>query len=163
MSSTHFKVYLAGPITGLSYGEARHGWRKAFPGYFKDAFTSRIEFYSPMRGKEHLAAVKELVGGDVYKTNPISSAAGITTRDHNDVFTADVMVANFLGAKSGSLGTGIEFGWASAYKVPIVTIMEPEGSGNPHDHLMIKHLSGYIVHDLETAARIVQLILMPGI
>jgi len=158
-----FKVYLAGPITGLSYGEARHGWREAFPELFSPVIREHVKFYSPMRGKDHLAEINKIIGGDVYKSNPITSAAGITTRDHNDVYTSHVMVANFLGAKSGSLGTGIEFGWASAYKVPIVTIMEPEGSGNPHDHLMIKHLSGYIVHDLETAARIVQLILLPGI
>lgn len=148
------KVYLAGPITGLSYGEARLGWRQHFP-----TLVPGIDCFSPMRGKDSLKDVKVLERW-AYETSPLTTAAGITTRDHNDVYNCDVMVANFLGSEVGSLGTAIEFGWASAYKKPIVTVMEAK---NVHDHLMIRHLSGYIVPTLEEAAHIVKLLVTPGV
>jgi nucleoside 2-deoxyribosyltransferase len=149
------KVYLAGPITGLSYGEARLGWRQ----YFPTLLSENIQCSSPMRGKESLKDVKVLERW-AYEANPITTAAGITTRDHNDVYTCDVMVANFLDSTVGSLGTAIEFGWASAYKKPIVTVMLDK---NIHDHLMIRQLSGYIVPTLEEAAHIVKLLVTPGV
>jgi nucleoside 2-deoxyribosyltransferase len=151
-------IYLAGPITGLSYGEARHGWRE----YFPTLLPPHIHCSSPMRGKDHLAGIEVIAGrNDAYKGNPMTSGKGITTRDRNDVRTCDLMVANFLGAPAGSLGTAIEFGWADAWRKPIITVMEPEG--NPHDHLMITEIGGYIVHTLEHAARLATLILTPGV
>ena len=43
-------VYLAGPITGLSYGAARQGWREEM----KKLLPDHVHPMSPMRGKDFL-------------------------------------------------------------------------------------------------------------
>lgn len=158
-------IYLAGPITGLSYKDATHGWRAEFP----KLLNPHIVCSSPMRHKKYLNTLQVLgLDGnsrEVYNKNALSTAAGITTRDHNDVYTCDLVVANFLGAKTGSLGTAVEFGWASAYKKPIIMIVEGdfEDFKNPHDHMMLNHLAGFRVSTLEEAAVIANTLLTPGI
>ena len=47
------KVYLSGPITGLTYGEARYTWREEFA---KKAPGIRV--LSPMRHEGHLAEMR---------------------------------------------------------------------------------------------------------
>lgn len=154
-----FKIYLAGPITGLSYAEARLGWREYFPTLITD---ERIKCYSPMRGKDVLKDATTLHRASAaYETSPITSANGITNRDRNDVFTADLMVANFLGAEKGSLGTAVEFGWANAWGVPIITVIEKEG--NPHDHMMLNYMTMYRVDNIEDAAKLSQMLLLEGV
>lgn len=156
-------VYLAGPITGLDYEDARNGWRASFGSMLKP----HISVASPMRGKDCLKDVGILDRGNApyYENNTLTSAAGITGRDRNDVLTSDAMVANFLGATKGSLGTAIEFGWADMGRVPVVTVIESDDLAalNPHDHLMIRHLSVYITDSLEKAAVLVNLLLTPGV
>jgi len=152
-------IYLAGPIAGLSYGDARHGWREEFASMLPE----HILPVSPMRAKEFLAHVKchgssELDCASI--GNMLASASGIVTRDHNDVMTCDAMVACFLGVNRASLGTAIEFGWANAYRKPVVMIAE---RGSIHDHAMMTEIAGYVVPTLEEAAHIVTSILTPGV
>lgn len=168
-------VYLAGPITGLSYEDARNGWRAQFADMLAD--TPHIHCASPMRAKQFLEGRSNLSGApSAYASNPLATACGITTRDHNDVLNCDAMVANFLGAERASIGTAIEFGWASAYKKPVVMVIEPNGDivtgdgvgqdslvHNPHWHMMMNTIAGYIVGDLEEAAYIVRHLLTPGV
>jgi nucleoside 2-deoxyribosyltransferase len=148
-------IYLAGPITGLSYGEARHGWREEFAGMMNEhIFTA-----SPMRGKEELSGVKCLTGDpDAFKGSNIALPKSIVCRDRNDVYTCDVMVACFLGSERVSIGTCIEFGWADAFRKPIVMIAEDD---DPHRHLMVDTMAGYILGSLEDAAVIVNHLLTP--
>ena len=47
------KVYLAGPISGLSYEEARYGWRSEILGMI----DGDIDVLSPMRQEGHLKEV----------------------------------------------------------------------------------------------------------
>ena len=150
-------VYLAGPITGLSYGEARHGWREEFAGMLNE----HIFPASPMRGKEALSEVKNLTGDpDAFKGINIALPKAIVCRDRNDVYTCDLMVACFLGSREVSKGTMIEFGWADAFRKPIVMIAE---GGDPHRHLMVDTMAGYILDSLEDAAVIVNHVLTPTI
>lgn len=162
------KIYLAGPITGLSYGEARHGWREEFSKIVEP--HGHIECYSPMRAKNFLEKSNKIAGtADSYgKDSPFGQALGILGRDHNDVFTCDAMVANFLGAKMGSLGTAAEFGFAYAYRKPIIMVIEPAEldytkNTNPHHHVFLTSMAAYVVNDLETAADVVASLLTPGI
>jgi nucleoside 2-deoxyribosyltransferase len=59
----------------------------------------------------------------------------------------DIMLANLLGAKKVSIGTIGEFFWADAYRKPVIAVMEKEG--NPHEHAMIRELTGFRVETLE--------------
>lgn len=93
-------VYLAGPITGLTWGESTD-WREYVKNY--------ISTLSPLRGKQRL---REIAGNipimDSYEDHPLTTAKGINTRDYNDVKRADAIFVNFLGAKKVSIGTVME-------------------------------------------------------
>lgn len=152
------KVYLAGPITGLTYDSAV-GWRD----HAKAALEAvGIKAYSPLRLQEMLREYGNLdaggLGSDYVDTHPLLSASGMTTRDRHDVRTADAVLVNFLGASRASLGTAMELAWADAYRVPTVVVMKP---GNVHDHALIREVSGYIVADVDTALECIKGVLLP--
>jgi hypothetical protein len=46
------KIYLSGPITGLTYDEATETWRTVAENYFS-YWANEVETLSPMRGKEY--------------------------------------------------------------------------------------------------------------
>lgn len=154
------QIYMAGPITGLDYDDAAKGWRVDFP----KLLNPHIHAFSPMRGKNHLDGLLEKITDREadYPYSPISTASAIVARDHNDVYLCDAMVANFLDAPRASLGTAIEFGWAHAYKKPIIMVVEPDGS-NVHDHLMLTEIAGYRVHTLDDAAIVINHLFTPGV
>lgn len=144
-------VYLAGPITGLSY-EGATDWRKHA---VSELSKHGIAALDPMRGKDYLSGVTEFtMDGDRYKAmNVLSSNRGIMTRDRWDATRCDVLLVNFLGAKRVSIGTCMELAWADLMRTPIVCVMEDEG--NPHDHGMILEALGYRVSTLKEALDIV--------
>lgn len=144
-------VYLCGPITGLDYNAATD-WRNKF----KNNLVEGIKTLSPMRGKDYLLKEKYLAALG-YNETVMSTARGITTRDRFDTIRADMIVANFLGAKKASIGSMIELGWADANRVPVIVIMEKEG--NVHDHAMVNEIAGFRVETVEEAAHIVNIAL----
>lgn len=146
-----FLVYLAGPITGVSYGDATD-WR----GEFAKKFPSYIQAVSPMRGKRYLSHEKMVQ--DSYEMHPLSSQKGITCRDRMDVMRCDLLLVNFLGAKKVSIGTVMEIAWADAWRKPIVLVMESE---NVHSHAMVREVAGFIVPTIDEAATIVTSVLSP--
>ena len=108
-------VYLAGPISGTSYGESTD-WR--------ESIAEKIYPHtalSPMRGKSYLSS--EAAIADSYDT-PLSCAKGIITRDRWDVERCDIVLVNLLGASRVSIGTMMEIAWADAYRKPVVLVME---------------------------------------
>jgi nucleoside 2-deoxyribosyltransferase len=127
------KVYLAGPIAGLMYGEATD-WR--------EHARSRLSQFgiiglSPMRGKEFLASVAGPLTADEdahSSLGPIYTSRGIMTQDRWDATRCDVMLVNLLGAKTVSIGTMMELAWADLSRIPTVVAMEP---GNIHQHPMV--------------------------
>ncbi len=134
-------VYLAGPIDGTTYGECT-SWREyAIKKLAEDGITG----LSPMRAKDFLKHHPKLVDG--ISDHVLVSDAGITTRDRWDVKRADAILFNLLGARKVSIGTMFEYGWASAYDKPIITVMEK--SGNVHEHAMVRRVSGYRIGTLE--------------
>lgn len=151
-------VYLAGPITGLTHDEARYGWRERF----ETMLPSHIFSNSPMRGKEFLADFGILTSGDRYPDNAMATAAGITTRDFNDVKNSDAVVACFLESKGNpSLGTAVEYGIALALQRPVIAV-GPVDDPNIK-HLMLQRIAGYRVDTLEEAALVLTHLLTPGI
>lgn len=142
-------VYLAGPITGLTYEQAV-GWREEF----QRLVGPSIKCLSPMRHKEYLLGETDLKDG--YDQHLMSTVRAITTRDRFDCTRCDMLVVNVLGATRPSLGTTMEIAWADLCRTPIVMIMEP---GNVHDHGMIRESVGWIVQTPEEAAFVVQRVL----
>ena len=149
-----FYLYLAGPITGISYGDSID-WRK----YVADRMPPQIKVLSPMRGKNILKNEKNVKSS--YEDNPLSSGKGITCRDRFDVKRADAILVNFLDAKKVSIGSVLEFGWGDNGIKPIILVIEKEG--NPHDHPMLREIAGFIVDDLDKAIELAKKILLPGV
>lgn len=150
--ASRFKVYLAGPIAGLTY-DAGQNWREAFA----DAMPAAIACYSPLRSKAYLRG--DAIGTAPIHMGPLSTDRGIMARDHMDCRTADLIVANFLGAERVTIGTAMELAWAFAYGKPVVAIMEP--SGNLHDHPMIREAISFRVPCILQAASLVPAVLLP--
>lgn len=151
-------VYLAGPITGLQYGTARHTWRKEFPLLLPD----HIHCFSPMRGAELMDRAGVIKAGSEYESqHHIENARGIFTRDINDIQKCDIVVANFIGAGRVSIGTCVEFGAAHILRKPVVIIMEK--TGNVHHHAFITEIGGFWVDNIEDAADVVTTLMTPGV
>jgi len=146
-------VYLAGPITGLAYGEAED-WRA-----YAKAVLSPIKAFSPLRGKEYLASLGALSGtGEEYAhLGVLSLPRGVMTRDRFDATRCDVLLVNLLGATRVSIGTVMEIAWADLVRTPIVVAMEPD---NVHRHMMIDEAIGYQLDTLDAALDVVRSILV---
>jgi len=153
---------LAGPITGLTYDNAKNGWRKPFADMVKEQ-SPHIECFSPMRAKEFLSDEQSLKCSNVDLSQvgrALARPLGILTRDFNDVTHRDAMVACFLGADRVSIGTVWEIGVAYSHRKPVIVIMD---KGNIHDHVFVTDSSGYVVDTLEEAALILHSILTPDV
>lgn len=144
-------VYLAGPITGVSWNGAT-SWRD-------DATTwlvPEITAFSPLRRKDYLIGSESI--SPSYEEWPLSSSRGLMTRDRFDCFNRDMILAYLLGALKISIGTVMEIAWGDMGRKPIVIVMEQ--SGNVHDHPMIREAAGYIVPTLEEAVAVCRAVLI---
>ena len=149
--NTDFRVYLAGPITGLSYDGAQD-WRDVAKRVLAE---SHVKAVSPLRSKEYLRGIPALTAdcagyGDL---NCMSSPRGIMTRDHYDATQSDALLVNLLGSTRVSIGTVMEIAWAWDNGLPVVVAMEKEG--NPHEHAMITEAIGFRVTTLEEAIQVI--------
>ena len=151
------KIYLAGPITGLNFDGAT-SWRDHVT---EQLHPYGIECLSPLRSKVYLSEEENI--GDSYEHIPLSSQKGITTRDRWDVERCDIMLANLAGAHDRvSIGTMIEFGWADAYRKPVIFVLDQMGQGvNPHDHSMAREIAGFIVPTMEKGVELCKAMLLP--
>lgn len=148
-------VYLAGPITGLTF-DGCTDWRK-----FAEAQLAKsgITGWSPLRGKEYLNSFGELSGhGKEYAhAGVLSTPRAVMTRDRFDATRCDVILVNLLGAKIPSIGTIMEIAWADLCRTPIVCAIENDG--NVHEHMMINEAIGFRLPTLEEAIRVVESVL----
>lgn len=149
-----YHVYLAGPISGLSY-ESCTDWRQQFAQLLM--FEKDVRCLSPMRGKEYLAREERVQ--HCYPEKVLSCERGIMTRDFFDAQRSDLVVAHLLGATAVSVGTVMEIAWAYQARTPVIAIMEP--SGNPHDHPMVREAIGFRVETLRDAVHTARMVLWP--
>lgn len=172
------KVYLAGPIAGVSYDVSARGWRIEVQSLLDGTYRSdkantetEIQTYSPMRGKGFLRDIKgdEVLGKLEYKASPISTTQGILGRDRNDCMKSDAIIMNLHGAKDVSIGTMVELGWADAARVPVILIMEDQKTkeqldsgekNNIHEHLFVQGLSTYRTSSVEGAVALAKFLLL---
>ncbi|WP_210161624.1 nucleoside 2-deoxyribosyltransferase [Rhodopseudomonas sp. B29] len=150
-----FTVYLAGPITGLTYDGAED-WRQAAK---LDLAAAGIKALSPLRAKDYLRNLPGRISGtgeEYAHLGVLSTPRGVMTRDRFDATRCDCLLVNLLGAERVSIGTVMEIAFADACRTPIVCAMEP--SGNPHEHMMIAEAVGFRVTSLTEALHIVKAI-----
>lgn len=150
------KVYLAGPITGLTYGDA-DSWRQLAIERLRP-----VRGFDPLRGKAYLDKIKGGLSGtgEEYKDmGVLVRQKSVMTRDHYDVISADALLVNVLGAKVVSLGTVMEVAWAWDRHIPVVCVIEDDGS-NPHEHMMWREALGFRVPTLEEGIELVKNVLL---
>ena len=143
-------VYLAGPITGLTF-DGCTGWRD----YAIKRLAERgVQGLSPMRAKEYLRQLESISGtGKEYQhLGVFATPRGVMTRDFWDCTRCDIVLVNFLGAKAVSAGTVMEIAWAYQRRTPIICAIEK--TGNPHDHMMIQEALGFSVETLDEAINV---------
>ena len=141
-------VYLAGPITGTSYGECTD-WRQ----YVQEQLAQNwnVAGMSPMRHKDYL--LRETSMGDTYEDQVMSSQRGIFARDFWDADRCDALFVNLLGADRVSIGTVMEISWAWSARNPCVLVMENEG--NPHEHAMLREACPFRVDTIDEGIQVI--------
>lgn len=167
----HHKVYMAGPISGLTYDGAEN-WRDYVKKHLETETTpcltmvgdrfrmTAIQALSPLRNQEYLRQAGELTqeAKECLQFNdPLTLPMGLTNRDRFDATRCDVLFVNFQGASRPSLGTAMEIAWADLSRIPIVIVTDPDG--NPNDHAMITSCATAIVHSLDEGIRVTKSIL----
>lgn len=151
-------VYLAGPISGLTYHEATD-WRNAVTA---ELAACGIKCLDPMRAAVHLRNTAgvlgdcEIIPGHKPAVEAMSTPKGVVARDKFDATRCDVLLVNLLGAKKVSIGTCVEIGWANALNIPIIVVME---AGNIHNHAFIRESASFITESLSDSVYIVKAIL----
>jgi len=142
------RVYLAGPINGLTVSQAT-AWRNHAALLLE--YTD-FECIDPLRGKisMHADGDRLMDGYD----NLFSDDKSVIARDLYDIDRADVLLLNTRWANSASLGSLVELGYAKCRNIPIVTVIDNEG---PWAHsAWVRVLSTFIAESLEDATDIIR-------
>lgn len=150
-----FCVYLAGPITGLTFDGAED-WRASAKA---DLAAHGIKALSPLRAKEYLRQVPGAISGtgeEYAHLGVLSLPRGVMTRDRFDATRCDALLVNLIGAAKVSIGTVMEIAWADLCRTPVVVAIEP--AGNVHEHMMIAEATGFRVPSLAEALHVVKAI-----
>ena len=136
------KVYLAGPMTGLTLEEAEK-WRR----FAASRLVSDYTCFSPLRGKNFLRT-----RGEMLPDGPAEAYGdqGIFRRDRWDVRRCGVVLAYLAGAKQVSIGTVMELAWAWALGKYVIVVME---KGNPHDHAFVRQAASVVFGTLTEAVQ----------
>lgn len=145
-------VYLAGPVTGLTYTQARYGWRK----YVAQRLLPGIAPLSPMR-HEH-ATFSEIAAEDPEFFR--QRAKAIFNKDMLDIRRSDVVLVNLLGTTQCAKGSLVEIGAAWALGKFIVVVVEP---GTLHDYPFVTEPAGAVVTSLDDAIDMINSLLSEGI
>ena len=143
------KVYLSGPMAGLSYEQGTE-WRD----YVKDKLGKDINCLSLYRGKDYFKG--QVITNQVY-TQVMSTPKAITIRDRWDTVNADVVLVNLTDYQKFSVGTIMEIAWADAARVPVVAVIPTESEYAKHP--ILTQACAYIVQDLDEAINIVKVLL----
>ena len=148
-------VYLAGPITNLTYAGSTE-WRD----YVSNKLEG-IECYSPLRFECYLDTeekIRDNYDNVVETPLPLSTSKGIMSRDYFDCMRADIIFVNLLGLERVSIGTCMEIAWGYTTHKPIIAVMEPEN--NMMDHAMWREAIGFRVETLDQGIDIIKAILL---
>jgi nucleoside 2-deoxyribosyltransferase len=148
MDRTLPKMYLAGPIAGLSYDGCTE-WRE----YVTRELDGLVECLNPMRAKAYLEGHTEIdkeYKGDHWFKSVMSSSRGIMKRDHWDCMRCDIILVNFNSDRV-SLGTCMEIAWGYTRMIPVIAVMD-----HLHDHPMINEAITHLAPGLDEAIEVVR-------
>jgi len=134
------KIYIAGPISGLSYDEVESFFLTKAAALTKSGHT----VLSPMLGKENLRNEIELRGYG-YK-GPTTTNHAIFERDKWMVTQSDAVFADLSQAKRVSIGTVFELAWASFLGKHTVVVM-----GEVHRHAFVLEAADIVFKTEEEA------------
>lgn len=137
-------VYIAGPISGLSYDDvvSRHKTQVTF-------FESMgFHVLYPMLGKGYLRN-EETFKNRGYNT-PISTNRAIVSRDNWMVHQSDIVFADLTPADHVSIGTVCEISWAFELHKHIVVVMSED---NIHQHAFVTNQANIVFNNLEQAQK----------
>lgn len=148
-------VYLAGPISGLTYREARFGWRQEVASRLDPGIT----VLSPMRHEGHLSEVQGALKKD-YPDHFFSKSKVIFQKDVLDIKRADVVLVNFLGVTDVSKGSLVEIGMAYAWDKFIIVLID---EGGIYDHPFVTEPASAVLHNLDDAIAIINSLLSEGV
>lgn len=125
-------IYLAGPISGLSYSAVVDRYKH----YVKRFERMGYNVLFPMMGKGYLRNENEIVPSDYQQ--PISTNRAIVGRDSWMVHQCDILVADLSCATEVSRGTICEISWASLlHKHVLVALGSERNYDNPHYHAFV--------------------------
>jgi hypothetical protein len=152
------RLFLSGPITGLSYRGACD-WRTHVRSRL-GVEAPHVECGDPMRGRRHLADV-ERIDTESHKNGLLDGHAAVA-RDLWDVDRCDVLLMNLTGACDVSIGSMVELGRASSKGKFVIVVLPSDELGeeagpnrNPHDHLFIHELASVVVDTVDEALYVV--------
>lgn len=132
------KIYLAHPISGLSYEEVEAYYRRSET--WLRTLSCAIEIMNPMSNKEHLrtdTALKKHGNG-----HPVSCNHHIVERDLWMVRRADLVYIDLTGTQNVSIGCVSELAVAHTHGVYTVVAMEP---GNIHEHAFVLEMADLVL------------------
>ena len=135
-------IYAVHPISGLSADEVFNYYERTQ----KILTDAGYDVFIPMFGKNNLRTEIKFKAMD-YRS-PLSTNHAIFNRDHFMVSKADIIYANFLGAKIVSIGSMFELAWGSHMDKQVVVVMEKE---NIHRHAFVLE-AATIVFETESEA-----------
>lgn len=135
-------LYLAHPITGLSYDEVMDYYnvtesKLRYMGY---------ETLCPMRGKQYLRNEREF-RSDGYQ-HPVSTNHAIVERDAWMLAQSDIVLCDLTGTESISIGCTMELAWA--YWLRKHTILVLSGD-NPHRHAFVLECADIVFETMQDA------------
>lgn len=130
------QVYLAGPMPGQQIdGE---DWRDYAIERIRDE-DIEVNVVLPYFLENYV---------DEWDITESDAATVLTHRDYRFSTESDFVLANFTDAESRSMGTCIELGWADAFGVTVITVLQ---EGWVHWHPMVRECSDFIVPTLDDA------------
>jgi nucleoside 2-deoxyribosyltransferase len=150
-----FLAYLTGPIRGMTVDECR-----MYFNYAASLLPYNILPLSPLRFRAYGGEDGGVIC-DSFEDEVMGTQKGIMNRDYFDVQRADVVIANFLGAKVPSIGSMFELAWCHQMHKPVVLVMESEG--NVHDHPFVREACDFRVTTIEEAVVTAVKIVSPGV
>lgn len=136
------KIYLAHPMSGLSWNEVEKYYTKTIKILKKVGYG----VLHPMIAKKELKGTNFNPIGE--KNNPVITSHAITRRDHWMVNQADIVFVDLTNAEDKSIGCVSEIAVGYNLGKHVICVMEKE---NIHRHVFIKEQSDIIFETYEQA------------
>lgn len=136
------KVYLAGPMTGLTVREAKARRQEVKLRFMEWGHRVRC----PLRGEEGDDQVIGAAGEESY-----APPRAVYERDLADVRWCDVLFLDLTDATRVSIGSMKEQTWGKALNKYVVLVDPLWGQGSIHDHLFTEYEASVIFTDRDDA------------